>query len=95
MQGDMGLGQIQIFISKADSTHTPEFWADRAMARIMFVGDTAPQPIRDQAHQVEEYIKKVVFQTIVSAIEERRARDALLAERKGDNELAQIIREDR
>lgn len=94
MEGSSGLGEIKLFISKPDSNHPPDFWADRAVERILNIAETAHPDVQAQARLFHEKIKMVITQTLISAINERKARDAMLADRK-DPEIAQIIREDK
>lgn len=90
---EMGLGPIKLYIGKPNRTMPPEFWAERAMEKIMSISDNSPMPIRDQARAFHEKIQYVILRAVESAINERRARDAFLAE-KFSAELAQQIKGD-
>lgn len=94
LESGLGLGPIQIFVGKPNSTMPPEFWAERAAERIIAIADTAAMPIREQARAFQDQVFRVIVGAINSAIAERKARDAFLAEKK-DPELAQLIREDK
>lgn len=94
LQGDTGLGAIKIFIGKPNSNMSPEFWAERAVDRILQIATTAHPDVRAQAQAFREQIMRVITGAVASAVSERKARDAMLAGRK-DSEIAQIIREDK
>lgn len=70
-------GDIRLFKSQPGKPHDQQFWVDRAMERIMSVSDTAPQPIRDQAHAFRERVAMVIAQSIASAVNDQRAYDIL------------------
>ena len=86
----MGQGEIKTWISPAGGWPA-EFWRDRAMDRIMSIADSAPQPIRDQAIAFKAEIGAVVLHAIVQAVNERRAYDAVAAE-KFSEQAAQAVR---
>ena len=81
---------VQIAISHGQ--RTPEAWAELALRKIINVADTAPQPIRDQAHAYKESIRGVLVNYISMAVQEQRTTDALKAERAGALELATALR---
>ena len=86
----MGQGEIKTWISPPGGW-PPEFWADRAMDKIMSIADTAPQPLRDQALAFKQQIGAVVLHAIVQAVNERRAYDAQAAG-KFSEQAAQAVR---
>lgn len=65
------LGDIELHVSQPGG-HTPEFWAELAMRRIMSVADTAPQPIRDQARAFREQAKQIIASAIQQATDEQK-----------------------
>jgi hypothetical protein len=76
---EFGQGKLKLWVSEPGRGHPPEFWADRAMERIMSVADSAPQPIRDQAYAFKEQVARVVLEAIKNAVAERKIYDAMNA----------------
>jgi len=68
----MAVGNVEVHTS-SDGGHPPEFWAERIVARLMTVAETAPQPIRDQALAFRDQMKEVVLTGLKQAIESDRA----------------------
>lgn len=91
--GEITVGEITVHIGAPGKGHPPEFWAERAVERIMSVGNEAPEPIRLQALAFREKIQYVILGAVNSALAEQRSRDATLAERVSP-ELAAKIRGD-
>lgn len=91
--GQITAGEIKVHIGRPGMGHGPEFWAERAAEKIMSVGMSAPEPIRQQALAFREQIQYVVLGAVNSALLEQRARIAMLAEGVSP-ELAAKIRRD-
>jgi hypothetical protein len=72
----------------------PDGWTDLAMQQIMGIAESAPSPIRQQAEAFSAQIRWVICHYIGHAVDERRSRDALLAENSGQNAIAAMIRGD-
>lgn len=75
-------------------TRTPAEWAELATRKVISVSAAAPQPIRDQAHAFEGQVRRVFENYLRMAVDERRTRDAVLAETGGRPEVAEAIRKD-
>lgn len=88
-----GLGNLRIDVSPPEKCQPLELWADIAISKIISVGDNAPEPIKQQALAVRDAIYKVVLDAVRSAANDRRFRDAYIAQKK-DSEIANMIRED-
>jgi len=88
-----GLGALRIDISPPEKCQPLELWADIAVNKIISVGNNAPEPIRQQALAVRKAIYKVVLDAVRSAADDRRFRDAYIAQKK-DSAIADMIRED-
>lgn len=73
-------GEVKVWTSAPGKPHTLDFWAARAMERIMSVADSAPQPIRDQAYAFRAQIEAEIKVALVSAVRDRRAYDILKIE---------------
>lgn len=91
--GSFELGEIKVHIGEPGKPMAPEFWAERAAEKIMFVSGATPEPIRQQALAFKTKIQYVILGAIKEAVAERKARDALLAEMVSP-ELAATIRGD-
>jgi len=53
--------------------HPPEYFAEKIVERLMFVADTAPEPIKAQALAFQGQMKMVVLEGIKLAIATDRA----------------------
>jgi hypothetical protein len=73
---------------------SPAEWAELAVRKVVTVSDSAPPPIRDQAHAFREQVRRVVENYIAMAVDERRSRDAMLAETAAQRDVAEAIRKD-
>lgn len=76
-------------------TLSPSDWTDMAVRQLIFVADDAPEPIKAQALAFRDQMHRVVCHIMAQAIEERRSRDAHLAEINGDSTTAAAIRGDK
>jgi hypothetical protein len=56
-----------------DGQRSPGDWAQIAAGKIVSVADTAPQPIRDQAHAFKSRVQRVIENYIEMALQEERA----------------------
>lgn len=81
---------------KVITTHnrgmTPEEHAQLARERIIRVADTAPAPIRDQAHAFGNQIEKLMAKTIRDAIRSDRTTIYNAIRDAGHPDLAEAIR---
>jgi hypothetical protein len=78
----MAVGTVQV-VTTSNGGHPPEFFAERIVDKLIRVADTAPQPIRDQAHAFREQMKVVVLDGIKRAIASDRAYQTHLMLEKG------------
>lgn len=77
-----------------NGTWPAEHYAKRATEKIIGISDSTHPEIRNQAHEFANKIFQMIYIAVKQAVDERRARDALLAERSGREDLAQVIRRD-
>jgi len=63
-----------------------------AMDKILFVSNTAPPVIRDQAEAFEQGIRAVVSHYIQLAMSQERATIARRMEKAGNSEMADLVR---
>lgn len=66
------VGSVNV-VTTSGGGHTPEYFAERIMARLMAVGDTAPEPIKAQALAFRDSMHQIVLEGIKRAIESDRA----------------------
>jgi hypothetical protein len=59
-------------VTTSNGGHSPEFYAERIVARLMVVADTAPEPIRAQALAFRNQMHEVVLAGLKRAIEADR-----------------------
>jgi hypothetical protein len=71
-EAGLGAGLVQIFTTSGGG-HPPEFFAERIMAKIMYVSDTAPEPIKAQALAYRDTVHAVILEGIKRAIASDRA----------------------
>lgn len=76
-------------------TLSPADWTDMVVRQLIFVADDAPEPIKAQALAFRDQMHRVVCHVLSQAIEERRSRDAHLAEINGNPTTAAAIRGDK
>ena len=69
----------------------PEEWADRLLAKIIHVADTAPPAIRDQAIAFRESIRPAIIQYMKEAIRSDRTTLINRLNNAGHPDLAKII----
>jgi len=72
--------------------HTIEEVANMATDKIISVSETAPAPIRAQAHVFKEACKKVVAYYMQEAVNNHMCTICNALEKQGHNDLANIIR---
>lgn len=52
--------------------HPPEYYAERIVARLIAIGDDAPEPIRAQAYAFRSQMQQIILEGIKRAIESDR-----------------------
>jgi len=74
------VGGVTVFTTSGRG-HTPEELADMAMERIMFVGNSAPSVVAEQARAYREDVREVVLQYLrAMVIEQNKTIAARLAQ---------------
>lgn len=84
-------GDIGIHIVNG-RTKTEDEWANEITDRIISVADSAPQPIRDQAHAFRRFVFQVVRDNVRLAVQHERQACALVADQNGSPDIASAIR---
>ena len=72
--------------------HTIEEVAEMATNKIISISDTAPAPIREQAHVFKETCKKVIAYYMQEAVNNHICTVCNQLEKQGQKDLANIIR---
>ena len=72
--------------------HTIEEVAEMATKKIISISDTAPAPIREQAHAFEKVCKKVIAYYMQQAVNNHICTVCNQLEKQGQKDLANIIR---
>lgn len=65
------VGNVTV-VTTANGGHPPEFFAERIVDRLIFVGENAPEPIKAQALAYRERMLAIVLIGIKTAIEHDR-----------------------
>jgi len=71
-QGSINAGMVQVFTTD-NGGHSLEFFAERIVAKLIHVSETAPPPIRDQALAYRGQMYKVVLDGLRRAVNSDRA----------------------
>ena len=66
--------------------------AQIVLDKICIVSNTAPEPIRQQAFDYKENIRKILLDYVALAKKEERASIVNILEKNGGNDLANLIR---
>lgn len=71
-KNEMAVGNVMVVTTSGEG-HPPEFFAERIVAKLITVADTAPEPIRAQAHAYRDSMYAIVLDGINRAIASDRA----------------------
>jgi hypothetical protein len=66
------MGHVDVFTS-SQGGHSPEFFADRIVEKLIHVGANLPEPIRAQALAYRDDIRAIVLAGIQVALDSDRA----------------------
>jgi uncharacterized protein (UPF0254 family) len=77
-----------------NTTLSPEDWTAMVVRQLIYIADDAPDPIKAQALAYRDQMQNVVCHILRQAVEERRSRDASLADFNGSSTTAAAIRGD-
>ena len=72
--------------------HTPEEWASMAANRIVSISNTAPEPIRQQAHAFKKQVEVLLADYMHKAVESHMCTIGNKLEEQGHRDMAAIIR---
>lgn len=85
------LSQVSV-ITTNNRGHTPEEIAERCVARIISVAETAPPELRDQAEAFKQDILKVVVHYLREAVHSDRTTVYSALKGSGHPDLAELVR---
>ena len=72
--------------------HTPEEWAKMAANRIVSISNTAPEPLRQQAHVFKKQVEVLLTDYMHKAVESHMCTVVNKLEEQGHGDMAAIIR---
>ena len=72
--------------------HTPEEWAKMAANRIVSISNTAPEPIRHQAHAFKKQVEVLLADYMHKAVDSHMCTIGNKLEQQGHRDMAAIIR---
>jgi hypothetical protein len=84
---------LDVKIYATPGQRSPAGWAEIAVRKVIEVADTAPPPIRDQAHAFRARIERVFSDYIRMALNEERTLLAQELETTGHGHLAAWVRQ--
>ena len=90
-ESDTEVGKLSVTTTE-NRGHTIEKVAQMATDKIISISDTAPAPIREQAHAFEKVCKKVIAYYMQQAVNNHICTICNLLEKQGHKDLATIIR---
>jgi hypothetical protein len=71
--------------------HPPEFYADRISDKIISVSETAPEPIKLQAHLYKYTLREVLLAGIRAAMASERSNIMALLQEAGMTEASNLV----
>lgn len=93
MTNALGFGTFSVDVAtSSDGGHSPEFWAKRAVDRIVSVADSTEPNIAAQARVFRDHIEQVILFNIKQAISCDRTTVGQVLTKAGHPELAEHIR---
>lgn len=87
---DISVGKFDV-VTTQNGGHDIEFYAERMVARMISVADTAPEPIRLQAILYRESLKKILLDGLRRAILSDRTTLINELNSRGLKEVAALI----
>jgi hypothetical protein len=90
-QAEITLGDV-IVQTTTNRGWTPEEIAERAVNKLIFISETAPEPVRIQAQAYREEIRKVVLHYLIEAVRSDRTTLSNRLIQAGHPELLDLLR---
>ena len=91
LESDVSVGNLGVTTTE-NRGHTTEEVAEMAVNKIVSVSDTAPAPIRDQAHAFKNACKQIITYYMQEAVKNHMCTLCNQLEQQGHKDLANIIR---
>tara|TARA_R100001369_G_scaffold91792_2_gene134204 strand:- start:195 stop:485 length:291 start_codon:yes stop_codon:yes gene_type:complete len=91
LESDVSVGNLGVTTTQ-NRGHTTEEVAEMAVSKIVSVSDTAPAPIRDQAHAFKNACKQIITYYMQEAVKNHMCTLCNKLEQQGHKDLANIIR---
>ncbi len=91
-QAEITLGDV-IVQTTTNRGWTPEEIAERAVNKLIFISETAPEPVRIQAQAYREEIRKVVLHYLIEAVRSDRTTISNRLIQAGHPELLDLLRD--
>ena len=94
MKGQPGLAQVGTakVVTTQNTGLTVDYWTDRLLDRIIYVGTDFPSPIQEQALAYKAQIRFVIRHFLVNAIKSDRTTLYNLFTQQGHGDMAEILR---
>ena len=89
-QGGFEFGDVQV-LTTDNRGFTPEEVAERALNKIISVGESSHPAIRDQAVAFRDYIRQVLVYYMREAVKSDRTTQMFKLQEAGHPELAQLL----
>jgi hypothetical protein len=67
----MSVGSVKV-VTTSNGGRPPEFFAERIMDRLMYVGDNIPEPLKEQVLSYQVQMHQIILAGIKAAIESDR-----------------------
>ena len=91
VQPKIELAKVEVFATSGRG-FTPEEIAERALDKLMYISEDAPQEIRDQATEYRDHIREVLSHYMREAIRSDRTTLINKVTEAGHPELVSILR---
>jgi hypothetical protein len=89
----LGTGSFSVdVVTSSDGGHPPEFWAQRAIDRIISIADSTDPNIAAQARVFRDHVEQVILFNMKQAISCDRTTVGQILIKAGHPELAEHIR---
>jgi len=89
--GEMQVGQVKV-VTTQNCGLTPEYWADRALEKIVYVAADSNPYIRDQAEAFKDSIRQVLIYYVKQAITSDRTTLFNLLQKQQQGDMAEILK---
>lgn len=89
---ELSLGPVLVQTIDGRGPTVPEL-AARCAQRIVYVGDSAPPVIREQARAFQSRVEQVILSYMTQVVDQERNRIARELELTGQHDAAQVVRD--